>query len=158
MRFIVFSVVVRVEYTYGTPMSVLPSFAERKRVWVFRRCTLSSCCHQLAFCSQWLKNASEGVTALPQTMTGFPYDTFYSFANSRDQQKRHLRRLPRRLQIRFMTDSKQRNENAQLFSRKSLTIAAAFIQPSERTTPPPQQTSSWHGARQRCTYRHSEIP
>jgi len=22
-------------------MSVLPSFAERKRVWVFRRCTLS---------------------------------------------------------------------------------------------------------------------
>jgi len=30
-----------VEYTYGTPMSVLPSFAERKRVWVFRRCTLS---------------------------------------------------------------------------------------------------------------------
>jgi len=31
----------RVEYTYGTPMSVLPSFAERKRVWVFRRCTLS---------------------------------------------------------------------------------------------------------------------
>jgi len=34
-------VVVWVEYTYGTPMSVLPSFAERKRVWVFRRCTLS---------------------------------------------------------------------------------------------------------------------
>ena len=32
----------RVEYTYGTPMSVLPSFAERKRVWVFRRCTLSA--------------------------------------------------------------------------------------------------------------------
>jgi len=33
-----------VEYTYGTPMSVLPSFAERKRVWVFRRCTLSVKC------------------------------------------------------------------------------------------------------------------
>ena len=31
-------------------MSVLPSFAERKRVWVFRRCTLS-----LYFYGTWSK-------------------------------------------------------------------------------------------------------
>ena len=33
-------------------MSVLPSFAERKRVWVFRRCTLSLVItHRIFFCT-----------------------------------------------------------------------------------------------------------
>jgi len=38
-------------------MSVLPSFAERKRVWVFRRCTLSqtdSACILLLLVQHWV--------------------------------------------------------------------------------------------------------